>query len=551
MRLRVLTCAHIFIRVPPVTPRAHTHAYVLVCVYIYIHALLLASGAQGVNWRLFKKLWPIGGMYTTMAGLTFDASGAALTFGVVFSAGSLPVSKTGTIYFMNFTAVNADGTMDSELATAIAKLDGEDSSARRRQSNNMIQRGGHGREGTNAGDQDSVDTRSKAAEQRVGLMQPLTQPGTSENKTLRIPFPAGPASSLPDIDGTAFPPYRIVFQPGECTRNDGGLHPLPPSPAPPPSPPPPRPPGQCTVHLHHTEGCFNYSDWKQGTAGPVFPLYEPSVDDGKLTLEACGLACFKSGLPSFAGVVGGDRCFCGTAADLTSAAAQARTLPKATCETVPCKGNPGQERGCGGVGRMLAFAYTCDKGPATSIGADAAHNSSSSSISTLAADRDASSPFGSTTLIDVDKTCFSCYRIPTFLAGQTPGVLHAFAEGRRTEWEGSFKQYTGSGAGGCTYMVHGVCMCRACLSTYCQIAPPSLFWLLTSMQTRVYSLKEKKTIGKEKKRGNKKLNNSVCARARVCVRVRVSRRVLAALSTSAFNPTTSRLCMHMPTSHRP
>ena len=40
-----------------------------------------------------------------------------------------------------------------------------------------------------------------------------------------------------------------------------------------------------------------------------------------------------------------------------------------------------------------------------------------------------------TTLIDVDNTCFSCFRIPTLLAGQSPGVIHAFAEGRRAGLE--------------------------------------------------------------------------------------------------------------------
>jgi hypothetical protein len=40
---------------------------------------------------------------------------------------------------------------------------------------------------------------------------------------------------------------------------------------------------------------------------------------------------------------------------------------------------------------------------------------------------------GGTTLIDTNKTCFSCFRIPSMLAGQTPGVVHAFAEGRRAE----------------------------------------------------------------------------------------------------------------------
>ena len=27
---------------------------------------------DGVHWSLFKKTWPIGGMYSTAAGLTFD-----------------------------------------------------------------------------------------------------------------------------------------------------------------------------------------------------------------------------------------------------------------------------------------------------------------------------------------------------------------------------------------------------------------------------------------------------------------------------------------------
>ena len=59
------------------------------------------------------------------------------------------------------------------------------------------------------------------------------------------------------------------------------------------------------------------------------------------------------------------------------------------------------------------------------------------------------SPFGGSTLIDINKNCFSCFRIPTFIAGQTPGVIHAFAEGRRGELTDRSKQYTGSGAGGC------------------------------------------------------------------------------------------------------
>ena len=54
-----------------------------------------------------------------------------------------------------------------------------------------------------------------------------------------------------------------------CTVDTfGPLPPLPP-------PPPPPPSGSCsgTIHIHHTQGCFNYSDWKQGALGSVFPTY--------------------------------------------------------------------------------------------------------------------------------------------------------------------------------------------------------------------------------------------------------------------------------------
>jgi hypothetical protein len=84
--------------------------------------MCLMISIDGVHWSLFKKTWPIGGMYTTAAGLTFDEEGAALTYGIVFAAGSLPWSRSGHIYYMNFTAVHPNGTVDAELAGAIAKL---------------------------------------------------------------------------------------------------------------------------------------------------------------------------------------------------------------------------------------------------------------------------------------------------------------------------------------------------------------------------------------------------------------------------------------------
>ena len=84
--------------------------------------MCLMISIDGIHWSLFKKTWPLGGMYTTAAGLTFDEDGAALTYAVVFAAGSLPWTRTGHIHYMNFTAVHPNGTMDAELASAIAKL---------------------------------------------------------------------------------------------------------------------------------------------------------------------------------------------------------------------------------------------------------------------------------------------------------------------------------------------------------------------------------------------------------------------------------------------
>jgi hypothetical protein len=168
---------------------------------------------------------------------------------------------------------------------------------------------------------------------------------------------------------TTFSYTRIANNGGKVTdswtitqHNHGPFPtPPPPPPAPPPPPPPPPPtPGHCTtVKIHHTEGCFNYSSWKQGSVGPVLPNYQPSVDNAKLTLESCGAACYKTNPSSLAGVVGGDRCFCGTAADLATAAAKALAAPKDTCETMACKGNA-NERVCGGSGMLLVYAYSCD-----------------------------------------------------------------------------------------------------------------------------------------------------------------------------------------------
>lgn len=143
--------------------------------------------------------------------------------------------------------------------------------------------------------------------------------------------------------------------------------PRPPPPPPHPHPPPPGPPGKCKIEVHHTLGCYDYSAWKSGAPGPVLPTFEAAVE-GKISLQACALACHgaKSVPGSVAGVLGGAHCFCGAQSDLGSAAAQALSRPKSECSasTTPCDGDKG-EKECGGPGRMLAYAFTCDGlGPA-------------------------------------------------------------------------------------------------------------------------------------------------------------------------------------------
>ena len=117
--------------------------------------------------------------------------------------------------------------------------------------------------------------------------------------------------------------------------------------------------------MHHTLGCFDYSKWKTGTDGPVLPRFEAAVAQGKLSLQACALACHgaRNSVPGspVAGVLDGAHCFCGASSDLTSATSKALTRPKSECvvPTTPCDGDK-REKECGGPGRMLAYAFTCD-----------------------------------------------------------------------------------------------------------------------------------------------------------------------------------------------
>jgi len=47
-------------------------------------------------------------MYTTLAALTADKEGGALTYGVIFSAGSMGGLATGTVFYQNFTFSPSD-----------------------------------------------------------------------------------------------------------------------------------------------------------------------------------------------------------------------------------------------------------------------------------------------------------------------------------------------------------------------------------------------------------------------------------------------------------
>ena len=130
---------------------------------------------------------------------------------------------------------------------------------------------------------------------------------------------------------------------------------MPPVAPPPPGPPPA--PGPCKIHIHHTIGCYNDSDWQSGARGVLLPAYQASVH-GKTSLETCASACHAAKL-AVAGITAGCDCFCGAAADLSTPSAMARNRPKAECMASVCDADPA-EKECGGPGRLLAYQFTCD-----------------------------------------------------------------------------------------------------------------------------------------------------------------------------------------------
>ena len=118
------------------------------------------------------------------------------------------------------------------------------------------------------------------------------------------------------------------------------------------------------LHCADTLGCFNYSSWSPShprhrpfAPGPVLPSYQPQVTGHLATLEGCAAACYKAKLTT-GGMADGKYCFCGTAAELGTPTSKALDRPTQECEAIPCEGKP-REKGCGGVGRMLAFAFSC------------------------------------------------------------------------------------------------------------------------------------------------------------------------------------------------
>ena len=200
--------------------------------------------------------------------------------------------------------------------------------------------------------------------------------------------------------------------------------------------------------------------------GAVLPLYQPSVAPNTLSLERCASACYAAGA-TILGVEAGTRCFCGKASDLGTPSALKRSRPKSECLGA-CHGSP-TEKECGGVGRLLAVEFSCDAPPAP----PAPHpphprppgpppyrpqprqlpNINGSAFPGWQAvftsgecDADDTGtpgygphhiPGADGGIINLNKRCYSCFRIPSITVNPATGTLHAFAEARRGDVDGS------------------------------------------------------------------------------------------------------------------
>jgi hypothetical protein len=121
----------------------------------------------------------------------------------------------------------------------------------------------------------------------------------------------------------------------------------PPPRPPPPPPPPPSPSHRCTKVKD--VGCYDDSTFL------ALPNHQPQVHD-KVTFDTCASACSTFG-SSLAGIDAGNHCYCGKA---VAAGASAYSRPMPECQTTPCHANP-NEKGCGGVHRMLVYSFECTK----------------------------------------------------------------------------------------------------------------------------------------------------------------------------------------------
>jgi len=215
---------------------------------------------------------------------------------------------------------------------------------------------------------------------------------------------------------------------------------------------------ECIIHLHHTAGCYNDSDYRSGP-GPVLPVPVPEVVPSALSLESCAMACHvHSPGAAYLGVDNGSRCFCGTESDLAKPGALARSRPKIECMG-PCHGRLAETE-CGAPGRLLAIAFSCDGPPApappplpprppprqlpTIDGGAFPGWQAVFTAGECDADDIGRPGYGPHHIpgaqggdINTAKRCFSCFRIPSITVNPTTGTLHAFAEARRGDVDGS------------------------------------------------------------------------------------------------------------------
>jgi hypothetical protein len=75
---------------------------------------------DGITWKLLKRIWPFGGMYSTLIPLTVDKDGGALTYAVIYTGGAIGFNAIAVVNFQNFTFSPSDfDILDSHDDTVI------------------------------------------------------------------------------------------------------------------------------------------------------------------------------------------------------------------------------------------------------------------------------------------------------------------------------------------------------------------------------------------------------------------------------------------------